>query len=230
MAQLTGARRPSGKSRPVGGRGAVGVNIFPALLPFSSQLCLQRKRAASALPVSRWLYDTPWFYIKDEWILKSFVFVCVREFKVLHLEKAIGAGGGIISKYKHSERSTETTGIFHKWREKKISHSHCLTKNYTWVLAFCIKILGEYFISWAASSPIHRSEEGRSVDGMGNRGPCQSRVLSLVTCWPGNGLILNSKEIHIEDLKPLNGNWVIQSRIQVSGNTQMWEAQLWHSQ
>lgn len=36
-------------------------------------------------------------------------------------------GGGVISKYKRAERSTQTMGIFNKWG-KKINNSHCLTK------------------------------------------------------------------------------------------------------
>lgn len=57
--------------------GAGGINILPALLPFSSKLCLPRKRAPSALWVSRWLHKTPRFYIKEGWILKPFVCLCV---------------------------------------------------------------------------------------------------------------------------------------------------------
>lgn len=66
-----------GRPAPFGGRGAVGSNIFPALSPFQSKLCLPIKRAASALRVKRWLYKTPWFYNKEEWLLKPFVCLCV---------------------------------------------------------------------------------------------------------------------------------------------------------
>lgn len=81
LAGLPGKPNPSAR---LGGIGAVGVNIFPALLPFSSKLCLPRKGKASALWVNGWWYKTPWLCIKEEWILKPFVSVYIMVFKVLH--------------------------------------------------------------------------------------------------------------------------------------------------
>lgn len=143
-------------------RGMVGYS-FPALMPFSpSFVCQKKSNACSQVErLSRWLYRTPWFHIKEDHILNHLpVSKRVVVLKNLHflLRKK-----EVISKYKHAEK-LQTPWESLVSREGKYK-TRCFTEYPTsGLLFFCLNILRKYSVSYADISFLHNNKDWTPAD------------------------------------------------------------------